>query len=75
MARGSHVQYWGAGLTVMSSASWVMVTRGPTPPLNRVTDTTENITFPQLRWQAINKYGISQDVSLCTIIIEINWPN
>ena len=28
---------------------------GPHPPMNRQTDTSENITFPQLRWQAAMK--------------------
>ena len=37
--------------TVRSNASWVMVTWGPT--LNRMTETTENITFLQLRWRAV----------------------
>ena len=38
---------WGCGVpyTVRSNASWVMVTTGPP---NRMTDTCENITFPQL---------------------------
>ena len=32
------------------NASWVM---GPSSPLNRMTDTCENITFPQLRLGAL----------------------
>ena len=36
--------------TVMSKTSWVMITGGPP---NRITDTCENITFPQLRWQPL----------------------
>ena len=27
---------------------------GPPTPVDRMTDTTENITFPQLRWLAVN---------------------
>ena len=54
-ARGSHVWclWGGAGsgpCTVRSNASWG-------PPMDKLTDwwtdTHENITFPQLRWQAV----------------------
>ena len=46
--------HWGvAGLegpcTVRFNAFWVMVTWEPPSPVNRQTDTTENIAFPQLR--------------------------
>ena len=34
---------------VRTNASWVMVTWDPL--LREQTDTTENITFPQLRWR------------------------
>ena len=48
----------GQGLcTVRSNASCVMVTWEPRlPPVNRQTDKTENITFPQLRWRAVDSY-------------------
>ena len=42
----------GPGLRVSSNASWIMVTWDPPP--NIMTDMTENITFPQLRWRAVN---------------------
>ena len=32
---------------------WVVVTWGPPPPVNRMTDTTESITFPQLCWRVV----------------------
>ena len=38
---------WGC---VRPYASWVMVTWGP--PMDRQTQTCENITFPPLRWRA-----------------------
>ena len=46
---------WGCGegpCMVSSNASWILVTYDRFP-LNKITDTTENISFPQLRWQAI----------------------
>ena len=41
------------GSTVGYNAPWVMVTLEP--PMNRMTDTTENITFPQFLWRAVIK--------------------
>ena len=58
----------GRPCTVRSSVRWVMVTWDPPP--NRITDTCENIIFPQLRWRmvniepkksGINDIGISED--------------
>ena len=49
---------------VRFNASWVIVTWAPptpTPHLNRMTDTNENITFLQLRWRAVK---IFQEISL-----------
>ena len=45
-------QGWGA---LYSDVQWVMVTWGPP---NRMTDTCENITFPQIRWRAVIKYEV-----------------
>ena len=45
----------GQSCTVRSHAPWIMVTWGPPPPLSGLTDTTENITFPQHLWQATMK--------------------
>ena len=42
----------GVPCTLRFNPSWVMVTWGP-PPLNRMTDTCENITFPKLHWWVI----------------------
>ena len=39
--------------SVRSNASWIMVTKDPSS-VNRQTDTTENVTFLQLRWWAVN---------------------
>ena len=37
-----------------SNVSWVMVTlRTSSLPMNRQTDTSKNITFPQLRWRPV----------------------
>ena len=66
---------------VSSNVSWVIGTL----PLNRMTDTTENITFPQLFGQAVKKkegmsrkeagnftvYGVLVDTSKT---IEIKCP-
>ena len=41
---GEHAQGVGPSM-VKSNVSWVMVTRD-FPPVNRRTDTTDNITFP-----------------------------
>ena len=44
---------------VRSNASWVMVTWGlPDLLLNRQTDTTASITFPQLHWRAVMKMQV-----------------
>ena len=40
----------GGTCTMRPTASWVLVTWDP---LNRKTDTCENITFPQLHWRAV----------------------
>ena len=50
---GEKVRCLVSGGRVGPNASWVMVTWGPQPPLNRMRDTCENITFPQLRWRAV----------------------
>ena len=47
---------WG-GLYVRSNVLWVMVTWHPFP---EQIDTTENITFPQLRWRAVKNFGVEQ---------------
>ena len=71
----SHVwgQEWGLGgpCLVRFNASWVMVTWDPlTPLLNRMTNTTENITFLQLRWpeviiyRNVKNYKINTDSNL-----------
>ena len=38
---------------VWEPVQWVMGNGHMAPPVNRQTDTTENITFPQLRWWAV----------------------
>ena len=48
----SHIWRGGGPCRARSNASWVMVTYGPLP-LNRITNTTENITFPQPCWQTV----------------------
>ena len=46
----------GGPCTVRSNASW----DAPPPSVHRwMTDTTENITFPQLRWQALITLSIT----------------
>ena len=45
---------WGT-CTVRSNASWVMVTWDSPLPMHRQTHTSENITFPQVRWRAVIK--------------------
>ena len=56
-------------LLVRSNASSVMVTWDPsTPtPVNRKTNMTENITFPQLCWRSVIKQYIIFSGSSCTI--------
>ena len=44
----------GGPCMVRSNASWVMVAWDRLP-LSRMTDMSENITFPQLRWRAVKK--------------------
>ena len=42
-----------------SEVQWIMGNGhiGTTPLMGRMTDTTENITFPQLRWGTVNMQG------------------
>ena len=57
----------GGGRYLCSNTSWVMVTWGHT--LNRMTDTCENITFPQLRLRAVISTAeqiMSIDIPFCT---------
>ena len=61
-ARGSHIwclgggQGWVGACIVRSSVSWVMVRclPPPSPNWNRETVMSENITFLQLLWRAVN---------------------
>ena len=47
-------QSWEGPSTVKSNASWVLVTWDQSPPhTHRMTDTTETITFQQLRWRTL----------------------
>ena len=54
--------------TVKSNASWVMVTWEPHPCgwTDWQTRTTENITFPQLRWWAVMSRNIIIVIFLCS---------
>ena len=47
-----------------SNASWVMVTWGPPSPREQK-DTSENITLPQLRWQAVISDIMNDIEQLC----------
>ena len=58
MSGGGWARAWGGLCTVRSKASWTMVTWYNIPPMNRRTDTTENITFPQIRWQAVKYFTL-----------------
>ena len=46
----------GGPCMARSNAPWIMVT-WESPQLNRMTDTAENITLPQLRWRAVKNKG------------------
>ena len=70
----SHVRVRGRGgrCMVKSNASWVLVTREPL--VHRIidccTDTTENITFLQLRWRAVI---ISEATTSCIVRFQLTF--
>ena len=72
MSRGARVGA-GAACAARFNALWVMVTQGPL--VNRQTDTSEIITFPQLRcWAAIiDKFHRERHLSCCKMEREFFW--
>ena len=60
----------GRTCTVRSNASRIIVTQGT--PVNRQTETRENITFPQLRWRpVINRVTFAKSPTTDTALFKI----
>ena len=60
MSRGSGVPGLMARGTLCREVQCIMGNGYKGIPLNRMTDTCENITFPQLRWRVVMKQMVNR---------------